>query len=95
MVNPRVVGVGLTVIVNVLGVPVQFVAPFVKVGVTVIVAITGVVLELIAVNEGMLPVPERGDNPIFVLIDQEYDVVPPVFVVVKFIAVVALLLQTT
>jgi hypothetical protein len=47
------VGAGFTVIMNVIGAPVQ---PF-AVGVTVIVATTGVVPALIAVNEGISPVP--------------------------------------
>ncbi len=86
---------GLTVMVNVLGVPIQFVAPFVKVGVTVIVATIGVVPVFTAVNEGMLPEPLKGINPILVSKDQAYDVVPTVFVVEKFTALVAVLLQTT
>ena len=56
--------------VNVLGVPIQFVAPFVKVGVTVIVATLGVVLVFTAVNEGIFPVPVKGDRPILVSKDQ-------------------------
>ena len=48
------VGVGFTVIVNVMGVPVQ--TPPV-VGVTVIVEVMGVVPALVAVNEPMLPLP--------------------------------------
>jgi hypothetical protein len=51
------VGVGLTVIVKVRGVPVQVVPPLVKLGVTVIVAVTGDVPVLTAANEAMLPVP--------------------------------------
>jgi hypothetical protein len=47
------VGVGLTVIVKVIGVPVQ---PFAA-GITVIVATTGDVPAFIAVNEAMSPVP--------------------------------------
>ena len=49
------VGVGLTLMVNIFGVPVHDTAPFVKVGVTVIVAVTGAVPILTAVNEGRLP----------------------------------------
>ena len=37
--------------------PVQFILPLAKVGVTVIVATTGVVPELVAVKEGIDPVP--------------------------------------
>ena len=61
---------GLTVIVNVLAVPIQLAVPFVKVGVTVIVAKIGVVPVFIAVNEGILPVPISGVNPMLVLNDQ-------------------------
>ena len=86
---------GFTVIVNVLGVAIQFVAPFVKVGITVIVATIGVVPVFIAVNEGILPEPVKGINPILVSKDQAYDVVPTVFVVEKFTVLVAVLLQTT
>ena len=85
---------GFTVIVNVLELPIQFVAPFVKVGVTVIVATIGVVPVFTAVNEGIFPEPVKGINPILVSKDQAYDVVPPVFVVAKFTALVLVLLQT-
>ena len=47
-----------------------------------------------AVNEGMFPVPVKGVRPILVSKDQAYDVVPPVFVVAKFTALVLVLLQT-
>ena len=43
----------------------------------------------------MLPEPLKGINPILVSKDQAYDVVPTVFVVEKFTALVAVLLQTT
>ena len=48
------VAVGLTVIVNVLGVPVH---PLGVVGVTVIVAVIGDVVAFVVVNEGIFPVP--------------------------------------
>ena len=51
------VGIGLTVIVNVLPVPVQVVPALVKAGVTVIVAVTGLLVVLVATNAGILPVP--------------------------------------
>src|SRR5882762_6827186 len=51
------VAVGLTVIVNVVGVPVHVVPPFVYDGVTVIVAVTGAVVAFVAVNEAILPEP--------------------------------------
>ncbi len=53
----KTVGDGFTVIVKVIGLPVQVIPPFVIDGVTVMVAITGVVLVFIAVNAAMLPVP--------------------------------------
>lgn len=59
--------VGLTVIVNVVGVPGQLVPPLVNTGVTVMVAVTGVVPLLIAVNDGMMLVPD-APRPIDVLL---------------------------
>jgi hypothetical protein len=56
-------GVGFTVIVNVLGVPGQPPAD----GVTVIVAVTGVLVELTALNGAIFPVPLAG-KPIDVLL---------------------------
>jgi len=47
------VGVGLTVMVKLCGVPEQPVPPLVKVGVTVMVAVTGEVPLLVAVKEGI------------------------------------------
>ena len=51
------VAVGLTVIVNDLGVPTQLVPPFVNVAITVIVAITGAVPLFVAVKAAMFNVP--------------------------------------
>ena len=51
------IGVGLTVIVNVIGVPGQLAPPATKTGVTVIVATTGAPDELVAVNAARSPVP--------------------------------------
>ena len=48
---------GLTVIVNVFAGPGQLTLPKVKVGVTVMVATTGAVPVLVAVKEGIVPVP--------------------------------------
>lgn len=56
-------GVGLTVIVNVRGVP-EHALPFVNVGVTVMVATRGWVPVFVAVKLGRLPVPLAG-SPIF------------------------------
>ena len=50
-------GVGLTVIVNVIGVPTQLTPPLVYVGVTVIAAVTGALVALVAVKLAILPVP--------------------------------------
>ena len=46
--------------VNVLAGPAQPIDPLVKVGVTVMVATTGMVPGLMAVKDGMLPVPEAA-----------------------------------
>jgi hypothetical protein len=64
-------GVGSTVIVVVIGVPVQPLAT----GVTVIVAVTGLVPVFTAVNVGIVPVPE-APNPIVVLLFVQLNVVP-------------------
>ena len=53
-------GVGFTVIVNVIGVPVQVVPPFSNFGVTVIVCTIGVVPVFTAVNAGIGPEPEAA-----------------------------------
>ena len=63
------IAVGLTVIVKVLGGPVQAMLPLVKVGVTVIVAVMAWLVELVAVKLGIpvgFPVLEAA-NPIAVL----------------------------
>ena len=65
------VAVGLTITVNVEGVPVH---PF-AVGVTVIVAVVGEVVALVAVNAGMLPEPLAA-SPILVLLLVHVNVVP-------------------
>ena len=49
--------VGLTIIVNVFAAPVQPTLPLVKVGVTVMVATMGAVPVLVALKEGIVPVP--------------------------------------
>ena len=51
------VGVGLTVIVNVIGAPVQVFPAFVYDGVTVIVAVTGALVAFVPVKLAILPVP--------------------------------------
>ena len=60
------VGIGLTVIVKVIGVPGQ-VTPLVKFGVTVMVATCGVVPPLVATKLAILPTPEAA-RPILVLL---------------------------
>lgn len=82
-------GVGLTVIVNVLGVPVQ--EP--DTGVTVMVAVTGAVPAFTAVKAGILPVPDAARPMDGVLLVQLYTVdgaVDPA----KVIAAVDVPLQT-
>ena len=61
------VGVGLTVIVKVLGVPVQVPPPLVNDGVTVMVATTGAAVALVAVKLAILPEPLAA-NPIDVVL---------------------------
>ena len=51
------VAVGLTVMVNVRGVPTQLTPLLVNVGVTVMDATTGVVVLLVAINVGIFPAP--------------------------------------
>lgn len=51
------VAVGLTVMVNVIGVPTQLTPALVNVGVTVMVAVTGALVILVAVNAAILPLP--------------------------------------
>ena len=59
--------VGLTVIVKVIGVPVQLTPLFSKVGVTVIVVFIGAVVILVPINEGISPLP-GDDKPTAVLL---------------------------
>jgi hypothetical protein len=65
-------GVGLTVIVKLTGVPVQ---PEADEGVTVIVAVIGAAVLLVAVNDGILPVPDAA-RPIAVLLFVQLYTVP-------------------
>ena len=69
------VGVGLTVMVNVIDGPVQVIPPLVKVGVTVIIATTGTVVGFVAVNAGMLPVPD-APKPILGVLFVQLNTVP-------------------
>ena len=84
---------GFTVIVKVCVAPEQVKLPFVNVGVTEIVAVTGDNPVLTAVKIGIFPFPDAA-KPILVLsFVQVYEVVPPVVVLEKVIAVEALPLQ--
>ena len=65
-------GVGLTVMVNVCGMPGQPAAD----GVTVIVAVTGALVALMAVNAGIFPLPEAA-KPIDALLFVQLKVLPP------------------
>ena len=79
-------GVGLTVIVNVIGVPVQVVPPLVYVGVTVIVAVTGFAVAFVATKLAILPVPDAARPMLVLLFVQLYTV--PATAPVKVTAVV-------
>ena len=67
--------VGLTVMVKVIGVPVQLMPPLVNVGVTVMVAVTGVLPILMAINAGMVLVP-LAPRPMDVLLFVQLYTVP-------------------
>ena len=86
------VGVGLTVIVKLIGVPVHVTPPLVNVGVTVIVATTGAAVALVAVKLAMFPVPDAARPMLVVLLVQLYTV--PAAVPVKVMAAVGLALHT-
>lgn len=68
----------MTVIVNVIGVPVQVVPLLVYVGVTVIVAVTGAAVLLIAVKLAILPEPLAA-SPMDVLLFVQLYTVPATF----------------
>src|SRR6188508_3609430 len=76
------VGIGLTVMVNVCGVPGH---PF-TVGVTVMVAVTGAAVALVALKAGMFPAPAAA-RPIDGVLLVQLNVVPAT-VLTKFTAVV-------
>ena len=91
--NALIDGIGLTVIVNVTGVPEQFVPPLAKTGVTVIVATTGALPVLVAVKDAMFPEPEAArpiDGALFVQLNTVPGTLP-----VKVTAAVVLPLQST
>jgi hypothetical protein len=83
---PGAAGLGFTVIVKVTGVPGQLCVPASFNGVTVIVAVIGELVLLVAVNDGMLPVPLAA-NPIdvFELVQLKFVVFVPVKVVIGVI----------
>ena len=83
-------GVGLTVIVNIRGVPLQ---PFAD-GVTVIVATTGLPVEFVAVKAAISPVPLAAKPILGVLFVQLYTV-PVTDEPLKFTAAVEIPLQRT
>ena len=83
------VGVGLTVIVKIIGVPAHPLA----VGVTVIVATTGALVTLVATKLAMLPLPAAA-NPIDGALFVQLNTVPAT-VPTKFTAVVLAPLQST
>lgn len=84
-------GVGFTVMVNVMAVPVQLTPALVYVGVTVMVAVTGALVVFVAVKPGIFPTPLVA-NPIDELLFTQLNttLLPPLppFELVKFIAVV-------
>ena len=86
------VGTGFTVMVNIVGVPVQVTAPLVYEGVTVIVAVTGTAVALVAVNEPIFPVPLAARPMDGVLLIQLYTV--PIIAPEKLTAVVDAPLHT-
>ena len=74
--------------VNVIGIPTQLTPLLVNVGVTVMLAVTGNKVLFVAINEGIFPTPVAAkpiDGAEFVQLNT---VVPPVAVVLKFIALV-------
>ena len=87
-------GVGFTVIVKVIGAPVQLTPPLVNVGVTVIVAVTGLLVGFNAMKLAILPMPAEPRPMLVLLLVQLYVVVPPVLAVLKLIAAVGALLHT-
>lgn len=92
--NAVALGVGLTVMVKVTGVPTQL-TPLVNVGVTVMVAVTGAVVALVAVKVGILPVP-LAPRPIDVLLLVQLNTtVPPVVGLLKLTGALPDPLHTT
>ena len=82
-------GVGLTVIVKVCLMPMHPGVPFVITGVTVIIPLIGCRPVLLAVKEGILPVPVEASPIVVLLLVQLYKVALPL----KLTGLVSLLLQ--
>ena len=72
------VGIGFTVIVNVIGAPAHNTPPFVYVGVIVIVLLIGVLPVLVVTNDGIFPVPDAA-SPIAVVELVQLYTVPTTF----------------
>ena len=84
-------GVGFTVIVKLTDAPVQADPDD---GVTVMVAVIGVAVVFVAINPGILPVPEAPSPIAVLLFVQLYTMVPPVVGLVKFTGAVISPLHT-
>ena len=89
------VGVGLTVMVNVIGVPGQVMPALVYCGVTVMLATIGALEEFVALNAGRLPDPTPLNPMLGSLLVQSNEMDPPVVGDTKFTAVVKPPSQTT
>jgi hypothetical protein len=83
------VAVGLTVMVNVIVVPVQLTPAFVYVGVTITVAVTGAVVLFTAVNELMFPLPLAAKPMEGVLFAQLKTILLPAPIVLGLVNVIA------
>lgn len=70
-------GKALTVMVNVLAVPIQFTPAFWKLGVTVMVPLIFPFVVLVVINDAMFPVPEAG-KPMPGLLLVQVNIVPAV-----------------
>ena len=87
-------GLGFTTIVNDCDAPIQVEVPLAKVGVTVIVAVTGKAVLFTALKVAIFPDPLLERPMLTRLFVQLYVVVPPVFPVPQFMALVGRPLQT-
>ena len=87
------VDVGSTVMVKVVGVPVQLIPPLVITAVAVIVAVIADAVVLVAIKLAMLPVPVAAKPILVAVFVQLYTMVLPAFELPKLIAAVAALLH--